>query len=101
MRTTIAAAICLIATTAEAQHPVQSAYEAEPCMTIIATLDATPGNLDQAAKQAMIWGYMLAIDAIFPTIKTAKQTTLERLRAACAETPNRPALEILKGLAEQ
>lgn len=100
-----------------ASHKGVEIFSVAPCHVVIEAIDATelaPPTQAQvffhgtgdwfryagkaAATQAMAWGFILGFDTAKGGLNTEDQTTLDRLRAACEESPARTALEILTGL---
>lgn len=80
-----------------------------PCGDVVAAIDwadtAAPeaiilerglsGLSQDIALSGMAWGVLLGIDLERGGLHTPEQTTLERLREACAESPEKPAKAIL------
>jgi len=80
-----------------------------PCGDFVAAIDwadtAAPeaiilerglnGLSQDIALSGMMWGILLGYDARAGGLHTPEQTTLERLRVACAESPEKPAKAIL------
>lgn len=87
-------------------------FSTAPCGETIAAIDwadtALPesilierglsGLTQDIATSGMMWGILLGYDAKAGGLHTAEQTTLERLRDACAENPDQTARAILDGL---
>ena len=48
-----------------------------------------------AAIVGTTWGFLLGYDAAIGGLSTNEQTTLERLKAECAKTPDIPAIKVL------
>lgn len=104
---------CLAATTGIAEekkydgdysnHQTHIMFRDAPCKEVIATIDY-PFDLDGTVRQTtrhitrlgMAFGFLVGVDAMFPGIAGSDDTLLIRLRKSCAETPDRPALDILR-----
>ena len=50
------------------------------------------------AVQAIVWGYILGFDAAHDGLWRGEETTLERLKTACANDPTKSALRHLEAL---
>lgn len=85
-----------------------------PCTAVLSAIDSDPPPFPNEAQhffygssawyknygewgatQGMAWGFILGFDTANGGLHTETETTLQRLRAACEDTPDRPALEIL------
>ena len=99
-----AVALALSATAAHADysnHPATQTFTQAPCTEAIAaidqnpeadTLEATTANI---ARQGMIWGFLLGYDTAKGGLQGSEETTLTRLRKACAASPETPARDLL------
>lgn len=78
------------------EHQGVTAYRDKPCTHVVGTIDGQT-TIQGAATQAMLWGFLLGFDQANGGLQGPEETTLIRLRKACAESPKTPALELLKG----
>lgn len=89
-------------------HSIVRLFTNEPCTRAVAEIDQSFSHfhdrgLEGAAdmvgamtRQAMAWGFLLGFDAAEGGLHSEAETTLMRLRAACAENPDHTALSILQ-----
>jgi len=91
-------------------NPIVAAFRDQPCGTIIAAIDnpkaTKPGdNLDGAinraadglARMTAYFGFIVGFDTAKGGLQGDDETTLVRLRKACAADPKATALELLNG----
>ena len=90
------------------ENPITQAFRDAPCGEVIAAID-TPdmgpaiasGDLKLAvetvARQVGYFGFIVGFDNAAGGIQGDHETTLMRLRAACAAAPETPALDLLRG----
>ena len=71
-------------------------YRDRPCTVVIAAIDADT-TLATTPVQGMIWGFLLGYDTASGGLHGTDETTLIRLRKACAAAPETPALTLLNG----
>lgn len=82
-------------------HSTHVLFRDKPCTEAVATIDAPPNPdglhpaIQSTLRLGFAFGFLLGVDAMYPGIAGDEATLLIRLRKACAETPERPALEIL------
>lgn len=118
MRTMIALALmaapAMAETTAYSDHKGVLIFSDAPCTAVISAIDSEPPAFPNEAQhffygsrswyqnygewgatQGMAWGFVLGFDTANGGLHTDTETTLQRLRAACEETPDRTALDIL------
>lgn len=77
-------------------HKAVVQYREKPCTVIVAAIDAD-ASLETIATQGMLWGFLLGFDAANGGLQGSEETTLVRLRKACAADPDKSALSILEG----
>lgn len=116
MRLALAFAAALLATPAAADysdHRGVTLFTEAPCTAAVSaidlSLDGMLRSLDDnelytfgrlAAQQGMAWGFLLGFDTASDGLHGPRQTTLERLRYACALNPETPAIELLRTFSE-
>lgn len=124
MRNAIAAALVLLPVAAYADQGRNGYFEnsgvkpftEQKCGEVIHAVDSDgPGPLPDGAsldmyardlgrffaKQGTTWGFILGYDIANGGLHADGETTLQRLRQACAKEPERTALSILEELAAQ
>ena len=77
-------------------HKGVSMYRDKPCTVVIAAIDGD-ATLGTIATQGMAWGFLLGYDTANGGLHGTEDTTLIRLRKACAQSPKTPALDLLEG----
>lgn len=99
-----AALLALLASPAFAgygNHPAVQAFAAKPCTYVVAKMDtakdANAADLPAMVEGGMYWGFLLGFDNANGGLQGDEETTLIRLRKACAASPETPALELLQG----
>lgn len=91
---------------AQEQHEIAALYSSRPCTEVIATIDnpIVGEGLDEIAGQlamtSMAWGFLLGVDTALGPLHGEHETVLRRLRVACANEPDRPALSLLQDFAK-
>lgn len=99
MRTIIAAALFLptiAAADGYADHKGVTPWRDQPCTVVIGAIDAGAA-LAAMPAQAVTWGFLLGYDTANGGLHGNEETTLVRLRKACAASPETPALTLLEG----
>lgn len=83
-------------------------FSERPCTEVIAELDRSFDDLNDGtrdglarlapamAKTGMTFGFLLGFDTAEGGLQGAEETTLRRLRLACARSPQTPALDLLR-----
>ena len=124
MRNVIATAIVLLPIAVHAdqgltgymENPGVKPFTEQKCGEVIHAVDSDgPGPLTDGvsldmyardlgrffAKQGVTWGFILGYDIASGGLHADGETTLQRLRQACAKDPERTALSILEEFAAQ
>lgn len=84
-------------------HRGVTLFTEKPCTEAVGTIDGSMarGDLDSTvrniAAHGMAWGFILGFDTAHGGLEGDEETTLIRLRKACAETPDATAMELLRG----
>jgi hypothetical protein len=87
-------------------HQTVQLFSKAPCIEAVGLIDASivRGSPEMVAAQAvekgMAWGFILGFDAAHGGLSEGAETTLMKLRKACAANPEAPALDLLQGLTE-
>lgn len=105
----------LSAGTAHADYSDQAArviFDSSPCTGFVAGIDADLDGIVEGlneaewqalgraiARQGMFWGILLGYDTAKGGLESGEQTTLMRLRLACAMNPEVSARRLLDGFA--
>lgn len=100
-----AALLALLASPAVAagyeNHSAIKTLKTQPCTYVVALIDMTkdgkPSDLPSIIAGGMYWGFLLGFDNANGGLQGSEETTLIRLRKACAASPETPALELLQG----
>lgn len=95
-------------------HTARQAFAAAPCGAFIAAIDldedALAAQIDlldadsweplisAMTLEALYFGQILGLDAARGGLHTDTQTTLQRLRAACEDSPETPAFDLLDAM---
>lgn len=85
-------------------HRAVTLFTEKPCTQAVAAIDRTPpsDNIDAlvlgVAEQGMAWGFLLGFDTAAGGLDDGKETTLTRLRDACADSPKSTAVDLLRAL---
>lgn len=107
----IAALIASPAFANYADHKGVTLFTEQPCVEALAEVDQSferyvdrglegLDDLSRAlASQSMAWGFILGYDTAQGGLHHDGETTLVRLRKACAENPEATAEDLLKGFA--
>ncbi|WP_147112149.1 hypothetical protein [Tateyamaria sp. syn59] len=89
-------------------HEVQTIFWTAPCTETVALMDAAPPEdvpiltlVGVLAQQAMAWGHLLGFESAHPGIRGEHETVLMRLRTDCAATPDKTAIDILRGYTQE
>lgn len=109
----VALALCASPAVADgySDHSAVQMFTISPCGDVVAAIDWTETAVPEAiiferglsgltqdiALSGMAWGMLLGIDVERGGLHTPEQTTLERLREACAANPDQTAKAILDG----
>lgn len=111
----LAIAVAFAATPAIAEysgHPGVTRFTEAPCAKVIEILDTLPSapkDIDfesvlpeleritlETATVGMTWGFILGFDTAQGGLQGSDETTLIRLRKACADAPETPAADLLR-----
>lgn len=76
-------------------HAISSMYREKPCTSVVGLIDNDTAPF--MAERGAIWGFLVGYDQANGGLRGDQETTLIRLRKACAESPKTPALELLNG----
>jgi len=83
-------------------HPLVELFTVAPCTEAIATIDQDVGAAGDfkavglaIGRQGAAWGTVLGFDTALGGLQGDEETTLIRLRKACAESPETPAADLL------
>lgn len=88
----------MIATPAAADystHPGVAIFTEKPCTAAVAGIDYQGENIRALVETGMTWGFLLGFDTAHGGLSGDHETTLKRLRIACAESPDTPAIDLL------
>ncbi|MHA7852200.1 hypothetical protein [Roseovarius sp.] len=105
----IIAILALMGTPAIAEysdHQTVQLFSNAPCTEAVGLLDAplmdgTPEMVaNQAVEKGMAWGFILGFDAAHGGLSDETDTTLVKLRKACAASRETPAFDLLQTLTE-
>ena len=78
------------------EHATVRLFTELPCENAITTIETEETTLEALAFQGMAWGFLLGFDAANDGLQGDATTTLVRLKAACAESPEIPAATLLQ-----
>lgn len=92
----IIAAPTMAAADGYSDHKAVAMYRDKPCTVVIGAIDAD-ATVATMAVHGMVWGFLLGYDTANGGLQGGDKTTLIRLRKACADSPETPALDLLKG----
>jgi hypothetical protein len=88
-----------------ASHEGVTLFTQKPCQDVLTLLDGDgpdisavglQGVVEFMAFNGMAWGFILGYDTARGGLHIGEQTTLMRLREACASAPDKTAFEILE-----
>lgn len=87
-------------------HSGVTLFTERPCTEAIAAIDAPNYGVESLsdlepmakliARRAMAWGFVLGFDTAMGGLSGSHDTTLKRLRVACAASPDVTAAELLR-----
>ena len=80
-----------------AEHPGVTLFTEKPCTAAVAAIDYDGNAMPALAEKGMAWGFLLGFDTAAGGISGDNETTLVRLRSACADSPDTPAIKLLEG----
>lgn len=80
-----------------AEHDGVILWTDRPCTEAVGSIDAAPNTLADVAAAGMAWGFLLGYDTARGGLQGDEETTLTRLRKACAQSPETPAIDLLSG----
>lgn len=75
-------------------HQGVTIFTEQPCSRVLEVLDSN--ELAEMPIIGMTWGFILGFDTAAGGLQGDEETTLARLRKACAENPKTPAGAILE-----
>lgn len=78
-------------------HPGVKLFTEKPCRAAMAAMDYDGQAIMAVAEQGMAWGFLLGFDTASAGLAGDHETTLQRLRIACAASPETPAADLLRG----
>ena len=78
-------------------HSGVQLFTKKPCTAAMAAIDYDGQAIMAVAEQGMSWGFLLGFDAALGGLAGDHETTLQRLRTACAASPDTPAADLLHG----
>lgn len=102
--TTVATVALLISSGACAaqgyvDHKAVKTYRDRPCTEVVGTIDGQ-ATFDGIGTQGMLWGFLLGYDQAKGGLQGSEETTLIRLRKACAADPSASALSLLESFTQ-
>lgn len=77
-------------------HDGVALFTESPCTEAVAAIDTSETTLQAIARMGMAWGFLLGFDTANNGLQGDEETTLIRLRKACAENPETPAATLLR-----
>jgi len=104
MRIAMIAVLFVVGTQAGADystHDGVTLFTKQPCKDVIAAIDNPENTLAALAAMGMAWGFLLGYDTARGGLEGNEESTLIRLRRACAESPGKTAIEILEGFPDR
>ena len=102
MKHAIAIAAALAASPAIADytnHQHVRPFTEAPCIDVLGALDVPNPTITQVMNMAMRFGFILGFDTALGGLQGDDETTLVRLRKACAENRDATAEELLRSFA--
>lgn len=72
----------------------------ETDLALTGVMGAVEKFTEWMATYGMTWGFILGFDTAHGGLEGSEETTLIRLRKACAETPDATAIELLRGFTQ-
>jgi hypothetical protein len=82
-------------------HDVQKRFMKEPCGAVVGAIDNAPATPEGVGTMAMTFGFLMGVEALNPGIRGTRETILTRLRTDCAIYPEKTAMELLTGYANE
>jgi hypothetical protein len=78
-------------------HKSVTPFIENPCTEVLAAIDTPETTIEAIAQMSMAWGFILGYDAASGGLHDGEQTTLVRLREACANNPETPITVLMDG----